>query len=119
MLCWRRGRSGSDPSSGPRRLVRTPVAVHLLPWEKENRFLTRAPARTSQRAGALKTSFSLSEGRGWLAPRTFTSGRESGEGLLSRVVRHRPHCIDNLSTNSSGCSRTMAFGMRNNRMQTG
>ena len=25
------GRSGSDPSSGPRRLVRTPVAVHLLP----------------------------------------------------------------------------------------
>ena len=25
------GRSGRDPSSGPRRLVRTPVAVHLLP----------------------------------------------------------------------------------------
>jgi hypothetical protein len=81
-------RGGRDPSSGPRRLVRTPVAVHLLPGEKENTVLTRA--------GAPKTPFSLSEARGWLAPRAFTSGREPGEGLLSRVVRHRPHCIDNL-----------------------
>ena len=32
-----RGRGGgTDPSSGPRRLVRALVAVHLLPREEEN-----------------------------------------------------------------------------------
>ena len=88
---------GSDPSSGPRRLVRTPVAVHLLPWEKEKKVFLAAARRAPWRAGARpKTSFSLSEGRGWLAPRAFTSGRESGEGLLPRLFRHRPHRIDNL-----------------------
>ena len=46
------GRSGSDPSSGPRRLVRTPVAVHLLPWGEGEHSIRRR---------ALKTSFSLSE----------------------------------------------------------
>ena len=40
---------------------------------------------------------SLSEGRGWLAPRAFTSGCESGEGLLPRLFRHRPDRIDNFS----------------------
>jgi hypothetical protein len=84
------GPSGSDPSSCPRRLVRTPVAVHLLPWEKENTVLTRA--------GALKTSFSLSEG----SPpsnihanqqpdtKTVTSGwrtgiRDSGYGIREQI----------------------------------
>ena len=36
---------GSDPSSGPRRLVRTPVAVHLLPSEKVGNVAGRERAR--------------------------------------------------------------------------
>ena len=61
---------------------------HLLPWEKgKDSFL---------RAGALKMSVSLSEGRGWTARRVFSSARGTGEGLLPRVVPPRPHCIDNL-----------------------
>jgi hypothetical protein len=47
---------GSNPSSGPRRLVRTPVAVHLLPSEKGGNIARRARARRT---------VSLSEGRGW------------------------------------------------------
>ena len=38
-----------------------------------------APFRARARAG---NYFSLSTGRGWLAPRAFTSGRETGEGSL-------------------------------------
>ena len=39
------GRSGRDPSSGPRRLKRTPVAVHLLPaGEGKQSFLGHAMA---------------------------------------------------------------------------
>ncbi len=38
-------RSGRDPSSGPRRLVRTPIAVHLLPPEKESRVFGGTPWR--------------------------------------------------------------------------
>ena len=48
IFCWRRSRSGRDPSSGPRRLVRTPVAVHLLPWEKEKRVSCGGAARRAQ-----------------------------------------------------------------------
>ena len=38
----------SNPSSGPRRRVRTPVAVHLLPLEKGKYFLLRRRAVTSR-----------------------------------------------------------------------
>src|SRR5208282_5508079 len=36
---------GSNPSSGPRRLVRAPVAVHLLPSEKGGNIAGRASVR--------------------------------------------------------------------------
>jgi hypothetical protein len=57
-----RGR-GSNPSSGPRRLMSTPVAVHLLPWEKVGNIAGRSRARRS---------ISLSRGRGCLAAGAFT-----------------------------------------------
>jgi hypothetical protein len=98
LAIWRRATlGGRDPSSPrqagrgapcPRRLVRTSAAGHLLPWEKENPVLTRACA--------LKTSFSLSPGRGCPATGVLTSRGRTGEGLLPRLFRRRPDCIDNL-----------------------
>ena len=62
---------GSYPSSGPRRLMSTPVAVHLLPSEKVVIITGRARAQRT---------VSLSQGRGWTATGVFTSGRGTGEG---------------------------------------
>jgi hypothetical protein len=53
---------------------RTSVA-HPLPSERE---------KVNARNRALKTGSSLSEGRGWTAPRAFTSGRGAGEGSRAR-----------------------------------
>jgi len=58
---------GLNPSSGPRRLMRTPVAVHLLPSEKVRNIAERSRARTT---------ISLSTGRGWLAAGAFTNRGE-------------------------------------------
>ena len=66
---------------GPRRLVRTPVAVHLLPSEKVG------PIRRSRVRGTI----SLSQGRGWLAAGAFTSRGGPGEGSLPRLLDRRPN----------------------------
>jgi hypothetical protein len=78
--------------SGPRQLVRTPVAAHLLPGEKGKRVsLRRPPAAHLGARARSRHPFLSPQGRGWLSPRAFTSGRErgaprsarrGGEGLL-------------------------------------
>ena len=74
---------GSDPSSGPRRLVSAPVAVHLLPGGEGNKFFSWGAA-CAQRA------ISLSAGeRG--------DRKAGGEGLLSRILRYRLHGSNNRS----------------------
>ena len=74
-------RTRSDPSSVPRRLARTPVAVHLLPSEKGGNIARRAGVR-----GAI----SLSAGE----RRDFKAG---GEGSLLWLTNHFPlalTCVD-------------------------
>jgi hypothetical protein len=78
----------SNPSSGPRRLVSTPAAVHLLPSEKAVTLAgrERARPRPSAREGALRPT-ALSPGRGWLAAGAFTSRGETREGPLPGLFR--------------------------------
>jgi len=66
---------GSDPLSGPRRLVRTPVAVHLLPLEKVGPIWRTRARRT--------ISFSLGEGRNHCGARAreLPSLRQAGVSL--------------------------------------
>ena len=90
-MAGNRGRGGgSDPSSGPRRLVKTPVAVHLLPSEK----VVIIAGRERAHAGG---TISLSAGergdrKAEGAPRFAGRG---GEGLLPILVTRRRNCIDN------------------------
>ena len=79
--------SGRDPSSGPRRLVRTPVAVHLLPEGegRRNQALPRPPS-----------IISLSPGRGWLAAGALTCRGETGEGSLPPLLRRSTHFLHHL-----------------------
>ena len=55
---------GSDPSSGRRRLVRAPVAVYLLPREKEKDFLFRRKWLPFRPVLTAVCGFSLFDGRG-------------------------------------------------------
>jgi len=92
-------RGGSDPSSGPRRLVTAPVAVHLLPWEKEKEYLfLRRPAAYFRARRALSPA-GAGRVKGYFLP-FFTT-----PPMASRTFR----------TNSSRCSSTSAFGMRSSR----
>jgi len=91
---------GSDPSSGPRRRVRTPVAVHLLPWEKVGNI---TGARTRQK------QFPSPQGRGGTARRWV-------RGYFSARFTVAERASPAFRTNSSGCPSTIAFGMRNKRM---
>ena len=68
-------------------------------------------AQLGARVGAPKTCFSLSRGRGWLAPCAFTSGRETGEGLLLPLFLHHSHRIDNRAHELVGVSQHQ--GVRN------
>ena len=77
--------SARNPSSGPRRLESTPVAVHLLPLGEGRR--NQALPRPRQE------SFPSPPGRGWLAAGAFTSRGETGEGSLPRLLRRQPHCL--------------------------
>ena len=65
-----RSRAGRDPSSVPRRLVRTPVAVHLLPLG-EGKHSFYAPPRV--------IGFPSPRGRGW-----------AGEPQRGEITKPRP-----------------------------
>ena len=80
-------RTGPRAAAPRKPLIRPRPSATFSPGRRGKKFFLRA--------GALKTSFSLSEGRGWLAPRAFTSGRETGEGLLPVLVTRRRDRIDN------------------------
>jgi len=61
-----------------RPLIRPRTTATFSPREKES----PRPGRP-----LLVVIFSLSGGKGWTAPHDFTSGRGTGEGLLSAVSR--------------------------------
>jgi hypothetical protein len=88
-------RRGSDPSPGPRPLVKARGAVHPLPWEREKHFFWRAGARpdfsplprgegcSSRRARSRPAIIAtFSAGRRWTATGVLTSRRGPDEGSL-------------------------------------
>ena len=79
--------SGRDPSSGPRRLVRTPVAVHLLPGGEGGR---------NQALPSPQVSSPSPRGRGWLAAGALTCRGETGEGSLPPLLRRSTHFLHHL-----------------------
>ena len=99
---------GSNPSSGPRRLKSAPVAVHLLPLG-EGRGKSGA-ARPRQK------SLPSPPGRGWLAAGAFTSAARRVRGHFLAFSTDTRIASTTSRTNSSGCSSTIAFGIRNNRI---
>ena len=84
----------AGPSKGPdrhrRKVTPHPASSlgHPLPVERE---------RAHARASALKNGSSLSEGRGWTAPRAFTSGRGTGEGSLAWLTIEWSHRCQTLA----------------------
>ena len=79
--------SGRDPSSGPRRPVRTPVAVHLLPGGEGGR---------NQALPSPPSIISLPRGGGWLAAGALTCRGETGEGSLPPLLRRSTHFLHHL-----------------------
>jgi len=111
------GYQRSNPSSGPRRLVRTPVAGHLLPWgEGKMFFLAAAARRTHGRAVARNTISPLRRGEGGSRHAFSPAGASRVRGYFFALSATVPIASTTFRTNSSGCSRTMALGMRNTRM---
>jgi len=108
--------------------VKTPVAVHLLPSEKVvifsgagahawNNIAFRAEKVViiagRERA---QNNFPLRGGEGGSQPARSSAGARRVRGhflAFSAIVPIAPTIV---RTNSSGCSSTIAFGMRNNRM---
>ena len=84
---WAAEPSGRDPSSGPRRLERTPVAVHLLPGGEGGR---------NQALPSPPSIISLPAGGGWLAAGALTCRGETGEGSLPPLLRRSTHFLHHL-----------------------
>jgi hypothetical protein len=101
---------GSNPSSGPRGLKTTPVAVDLLPLGegRRNQALPRPenPFPPPRGEGGSLRAFSPAEAR-----------RERGHFLAFSPGSR--FAFTTSPTNSSGCSCTIALRSRNNRMPKG
>ncbi len=105
----------------------TPVAVHLLPSEKVGNIAGRARARravalsagrrreSSARVFALR-KFPSPRGEGGSRLALLPAGASRVRGYFFALSATRPIACTTSRTNSSGCSNTIAFGIRNNRM---